>query len=65
MGVRDGYWTLEALDWQTGENLFSTKISRSQKLNPFWSPITLAPDGNVLYNGPHGTVMLGFSAGEL
>lgn len=61
MGVRDGFWTLEALDWDTGENLFSTKVSQSQRFNPFWSPVTIGPDYRIFYNGPHGTVCLDFS----
>ena len=61
MGVRDGFWTLEALDWGTGENLFSTKVSQSHRFNPFWSPVTIGPDNRIFYNGPHGTVCLDFS----
>lgn len=58
IGVRGDVFTLEALDWQSGEPAYHYNIGASQRFNPFWGAVTLMPDGTVAYSGTFGAINL-------
>jgi hypothetical protein len=45
-GARIGEWTMEATDWNSGENFHYT-LGKSQRFNPLGGAIILAPNGAV------------------
>lgn len=55
VGARDGMWTLEALDWDTGETRFSVETSPWPMSNSFWAASTVGPD-RAIYSGTFGGV---------
>ena len=46
-GVRDREWTLEGVDWKTGNSAFHYTLGKSQRFNVFGAPITIAPNGAI------------------
>jgi hypothetical protein len=48
-GRRDNAWTIEAIDWNTGESMFHFILGNSQKFNSGGGGIRLTPDGNIEY----------------
>ncbi len=57
VGARDNQWTLEALDWQTGESAFHTVIG-GQRYNPFYSGTHIDEKARVHYGTHWGRVRL-------
>ena len=57
IGARDNQWTLEALDWKTGKEVFHYIIG-GQRYNPFFAGTLLDEDGRVHYGTPWGRVRL-------
>ena len=57
IGARDNQWTLEAINWQTGQVDFHYVIG-GQRYNPFFSGTLLDEDGRVHYGTPWGRVRL-------
>jgi len=57
IGARDNKWTLEALDWQSGESEFHYVIG-GQKYNVFFSGTLLDEEGRIHYGTPWGRVRL-------
>jgi len=57
VGARDNQWTLEALDWATGESRFHYVIG-GQRYNVLFSGTLLDMDGRVHYGTPWGRVRL-------
>jgi len=57
IGARDNKWTLEALDWDSGESSFHYVIG-GQRYNPFFSGALLDEAGRIHYGGPWGRVRL-------
>lgn len=57
IGARDNQWTLEALDWDTGESDFHYVIG-GQRYNVLFSGTLLDEDGRVHYGTPWGRVRL-------
>ena len=57
IGARNNNWTLEAMDWETGESQFHYAIG-GQRFNPFFSGTLLDEDGRVHYGTPWGRVRL-------
>lgn len=55
IGARDGMWTLESLDWDTGGTLFSVTTSPWPTSNSFWAASTVGPDRSI-YVGTFGGV---------
>ncbi|MFC1890444.1 hypothetical protein ACFL4G_11880, partial [Thermodesulfobacteriota bacterium] len=50
VGQRDGTWTWEALDWETGESVFFYPIGRMLKYNSVYAGTEVGPDG-ALFSG--------------
>ena len=46
-GNRNREWTLEAVNWDTGESRFHYVLGKSHKYNVFGTPITIAPNGAI------------------
>ncbi len=63
VGARENRWTLEAIDWQTGESAFHSVIG-GQRYNPLFSGILLDEQGRVHYGTPWGRVRLNPAAGR-
>jgi hypothetical protein len=61
IGARDNQWTLEALDWGTGESEFYYVIG-GQRYNVMFSGTLLDEDGRVHYGTPWGRVRLDIPA---
>ncbi|HEX6425039.1 MAG TPA: hypothetical protein VFZ79_16260 [Acidimicrobiales bacterium] len=57
VGVRDGKWSLEALDWKTGEEAFHWVLNGS-RTNAYYAAIELDPDGNITYGTLLGRLRL-------
>jgi hypothetical protein len=57
IGARENQWTLEALDWQTGESDFHWVIG-GQRFNPLFSGTLLDQSGRIHYGVPWGRVRL-------
>jgi hypothetical protein len=57
IGARDNQWTLEALDWATGESEFYYVIG-GQRYNVLFSGTLLDEDGRIHYGTPWGRVRL-------
>ena len=55
VGARDGRWTLEALDWETGASAFHYEIG-GQRYNPLFSGTLVDEAGRVHYGTPWGRV---------
>ncbi|WP_062262723.1 hypothetical protein [Endozoicomonas arenosclerae] len=56
-GVRDGEWTLEALDWNTGTEKFHW-ILGDNKYNTNFAPLAIDPQGRITYGTTWGRVRL-------
>jgi hypothetical protein len=48
IGVRDGQWTLEGLDWQTGESRFHQVLGGAEA-NSLFSGVVMDEEGRVVY----------------
>lgn len=57
VGARDNQWTLEALDWATGESRFHYVIG-GQRYNVIFAGTLIDDDGRIHYGGPWGRVRL-------
>lgn len=57
IGARNDQWTLEALDWSTGESAFHTFIG-GQRYNPLFSGTEIDDAGRIHYGTPWGRVRL-------
>ncbi|MEM7413069.1 MAG: hypothetical protein AAF430_22745 [Myxococcota bacterium] len=57
IGARDNAWTLEAIDWSTGESAFHSVIG-SQRFNPFYSGTLIDEEARVHYGTHWGRVRL-------
>ena len=57
IGARDNKWTLEAMDWTTGQTKFHYVIG-GQRYNVLFSGTLIDMDGRVHYGAPWGRVRL-------
>ena len=55
IGSRDGTWTLEALDWETGRHELTVPTTAFPTSNSFYAATTLGPGGSV-WTGTFGGV---------
>ena len=46
-GAKDGVWTFQGLDWETGENKFQYPLGTSVKFSPVAGVMVIAPNGAV------------------
>lgn len=53
VGARDGDWTLEGIDWETGESAFHW-VTGSNRYNSLFSGINLDEDGRVMHTTAFG-----------
>ena len=56
-GTRDGRWTIEALDWTTGESRFHYVVGGS-RYNTLGGGVTIDDDGRLLYGTIFGKVRI-------
>jgi hypothetical protein len=61
IGARDNEWTLEALDWTTGESDFHYVIG-GQRYNVMFAGTLIDEDGRIHYGTPWGRVRLNVEA---
>jgi hypothetical protein len=55
IGARDGVWTLEGLEWDTGEVALTVPTTAFPTSNSFYAATTIGPDGTV-WTGNFGGV---------
>ncbi len=55
VGARDGQWTLEALDWTTGESIFHY-LTGSSRYNTQFSGVMMDQEGRLMHTTIHGIV---------
>ena len=55
IGARNGVWTLEGLDWETGEVELTVETTAFPQSNSFYAATTVGPDGTV-WTGNFGGV---------
>jgi hypothetical protein len=55
VGARDGEWTMEAVDWSTGEPAFHY-VTGSNRYNTLFSGINLDEDGRLIHTTAFGIV---------
>ena len=55
VGARDGDWTLEAIDWSTGESAFHY-VTGSNRYNTLFSGLFLDQEGRVIHTTEFGIV---------
>ena len=46
-GIRDGSWTLEGVDWDTGKSNFHYKLGASTRYNHFGGLLHILPSGAI------------------
>jgi len=56
IGQRESVWTLEAIDWGTGEPTFHVPLGLGLKYNSFWANTEIGPDRNVITGTFLGTL---------
>ena len=56
-GSRDGMWTIEAVNWTTGESVFHYVLGGS-KFNTLGAGVTVDDDGRILYGTMYGKVRI-------
>lgn len=54
IGNENGVWTLEGIDFNTGEQKFIYKLGTSQRYNPLGTALEIAPNGAVDYDAGGG-----------
>jgi hypothetical protein len=57
IGARDGSWTLEGIDWSTGEDAFHYMLP-GDKYNSLFAGVTLDQEGNIVYGTPFGKMRI-------
>ena len=62
-GARNGEWTLEALDWETGQLRFYSVVG-DERYNSFFTPLILDQSGLVIWGTRWGRVRLNPSPGQ-
>ncbi len=55
VGARKGRWTLEALDWSTGESVFHY-VTDSSRYNTQFSGVMMDQEGRIMHTTIHGIV---------
>ena len=60
VGAREDRWTLEALDWKTGQSSFHW-VMGDQRYNGLGSAVVLDDEGRVHFGGTWGRVRLNVS----
>lgn len=56
IGQRESDWTLEAIDWNTGDSVFFERLTREVRHNSFWAATEIGPDGTII-TGMYGGIM--------
>jgi hypothetical protein len=57
IGARNNEWTLEALEWQSGDSAYHSIIG-DERYNPFFSGTLLDETGRIHYGSPWGRIRL-------
>jgi len=57
VGVRDRQWSLEALDWQTGESAFHWVLG-GHRYNTRYSGMAIDQDGKIVYTTDFGVIRI-------
>jgi hypothetical protein len=60
IGARDGLWTLEGVDFSTGESAFHFVVGGARH-NSLFSGVHLDQKGRIIYGNPFGKLRLDLS----
>lgn len=58
IGASKGFWTVEGLNWTTGQSVMRKYIGALPKYNSFYAATEIAPDGGIIYGTVNGAVYL-------
>ncbi len=58
IGSRDGTWTLEAIDWDTGESVFYYEIGDKTRHNSAFATCEVGPDSAIYYGTYFGCIRI-------
>lgn len=58
VGAYQGWWTIESMDWTTGQGHFRKPIGLLPRFNSFYAQTQLNDDGSVIYGSFNGVVYL-------
>ncbi|MDO9235295.1 MAG: hypothetical protein Q7U28_04575 [Aquabacterium sp.] len=58
VGAHNGWWTIESLDWTTGQGHFRKYVGMLPRYNSFYSQTQLNDDGSMIYGSFDGVVYL-------
>ena len=59
MGAREDHWTVEGIDWDSGETVWTQKIEpQSARYNGFFTAPIIDDGGNFIYGGMYGSIRL-------
>ena len=56
IGQRETNWTVEAIDWETGESDFYVFLGEAIHYNSFWAATEIGPDRNIITGTLLGTL---------
>ncbi len=65
IGSRDGTWTLEAIDWDTGESAFHYEIGDKTRHNSAFATCEVGPDSAIYYGTYFGFIRIRPSTTQL
>lgn len=58
VGAYQGQWTIESLDWHTGQHHFRKPLGALPRYNSFYAATQLTGDGGLIYGSVNGVVYL-------
>jgi hypothetical protein len=64
VGAYNGWWTMESMDWATGEGHFRKYIGILPRFNSFYAQTQLNDDGSMIYGSLNGVVYLPAQKGQ-
>lgn len=64
VGLRDGQWSMEALDWDSGATRAVYALGHSERFNPIMLALQLLPNGDPIYPAFGGIVHLRIGQGR-
>jgi hypothetical protein len=58
VGLKDGQWVMEVLDWDTGATKAVYSLGASERFNPIMLALQILPNGDPIYASFGGIIHL-------
>lgn len=58
VGADKGYWTLEGMNWSTGQSVFRKYLGAMPNYNSFYAATEITPEGGIIYGTVSGAIYL-------